>query len=237
MIVNVDAPLTFPAAVGLARQLRRDLLFTDVSQELQYESSYRFDDSGMLVPGKTENLDCSYVAPVSILAKAIMKRRNIAINFFKSDVARNIAGMAVRNGTNSVDILTPTDASFCATRFARLKELIHQWDDAFLSMDTSARSLMLAIDAAMKSLDPDLIDSPSPLHIENFCFFCAMEILLPWGKAGERRNVLLDYRARNIQDLVIARAFRVPLVVIQFISQSNYLEVSRKMNRWYDEHE
>ncbi len=236
-MVNMDAPLTFPAAVGLARQLRRELLFTDVKQTLPYESSYCIDESGMLVPGKTESLDCSYVAPVSILAKAILNKNGVTINFFKSSVAQNTAGMSVRKGANSVDILTAAGASFCVTRFARLKELIHQWDDAFLSMDTSARSLMLAIDAAMKSLDPDLIDSPSPLHIENFCFFCAMEILLPWGKAGERRNVLLDYRARNIQDLVIARAFRVPLVVIQFISQSNYLEVSRKMNRWYDEHE
>ena len=191
----------------------------------------------MLVPGKTENLDCSYVAPVSILAKAIMNRRNITINFFSSRVAQNTAGMSVRKGANTVDILTPGEASFCATRFARLKELIHQWDDAFLSTDTSAKSLMLAIDAALRSLDPDIIDSPSPLHIENFCFFCAIEILLPWGKAGARRNVLVEYRARNLQDLVIARAFRVPLTVIQFISQSNYLEVSRKMNKWFDERE
>lgn len=236
-MVNMDAPLTFPAAVGLARQLRRELLFTDVKQTLPYESSYCIDESGMLVPGKTESLDCSYVAPVSILAKAIMKRRNITINFFKSNVAQNTAGMSVRKGANSVDILTSAGASFCATRFARLKELIHQWDDAFLSTDTSAKSLMLTIEAALKSLDPDIIDSPSPLHIENFCFFCALEILLPWGKAGERRNVLVDYRAQNLQDLVIAQAFRVPLAVVQFISQSNYLEVSRKMNKWFDERE
>lgn len=111
--MNMDAPLTFPAAVGLARQLRRDLLFTDVPQVLQYESSYRFDDSGMLVPEKT-SLNCSYVAPVSILANAIMRRRKIVINFFKSSVARNTAGMSVRKGSNSVDILTRS-----ARRFAR----------------------------------------------------------------------------------------------------------------------
>lgn len=96
---------------------------------------------------------------------------------------------------------------------------------------------MFTIEAALKSLDPDIIDSPSPLHIENFCFFCAIEILLPWGKAGDCRNVLLEYRAKNLQDLVIAQAFRVPLAVVQFISQSNYLEVSRKMNKWFDERE
>ena len=236
-MVNMDAPLTFPAAVGLARQVRRELLFTDVPQVLQYESSYRFDASGMLVPGKTEKLDCSYVAPVSILANAIMKKNGVTINFFKSSVAQNTAGMSVRKGANSVDILTPAGASFCATRFAQLKELIHQWDVRYLSTDTSAKSLMQTIDAALKSLDPDIIDFPSPLHIENFCFFCAMEILLPWGNAGDRRNVLLDYRAKNLQDLVIARAFRVPLVVIQFISQSNYLKVSSTMNNWYDERE
>ncbi len=232
----MDTPLTFPDAVGLARQLRRDLLFTDIPQVLQYESSYQFDISGMLVPSKTR-LTCSYVAPVSILANAIMRKNGVVINFFKSSIARNIAGMSVRKGSNSVDILTPAGASFCATRFAQLKELIHQWNDSFLSTDTSPKSLMLTIEAAMKSLDPDIIDSPSPLHIENFCFFCAMEILLPWGNAGDLRNVLLEYRAKNLPDLVIARAFRVPLVVIQFISQSNYLEVSRKMNKWYDEHE
>lgn len=234
-MVNMDAPLTFPAAVGLARQLRRDLLFPDVRQVLPIES-YRVDASGLLIPDKT-SLNCSYAAPVSILAKAIMNRRNITIDFFKSRVAQNTAGMSVRKGANTVDILTPAGASFCATRFARLKELIHQWDNAFLSTDTSAKSLMLTIEAALKSLDPDIIDSPSPLHIENFCFFCALEILLPWGKAGDRRNVLVDYRAQNLQDLVIAQAFRVPLAVVQFISQSNYLEVSRKMNKWFDERE
>lgn len=232
----MDAPLSFPAAVGLARQLRRELLFTDVVQVLPYESSYRVDASGLLVPDKT-SLKCSYVAPVTLLAKEIMKRRGVTINFFCSDVAKNVAGMSVRNGANSVDILTPSKASFCATRFARLKELVHQWDDAFLSIDMSAKSLMLTIDAAMKSLDPCIIDSPSPLHIENFCFFCAIETLLPWGKSGNLRNVLVDYREKNLQDLVIAQAYRVPLAIIQFISQSNYLDVSRKMNKWFDEHE
>lgn len=234
--MNVDAPLTFPAAVGLARQLRRELLFTDVKQLLPYESSYRVDDSGMLLPGNTETLDCSYVAPVSILARAIMKRRGVIIKFFASSVAENLTGMSVRNRNNSIDVITPADASFCATRFARLKELIHQWDDdKYLSTDTTAKPLMLAIGASMKSLDLETIDSP--LHIENFCFFCAIEILLPWGSVGDLRKILVDYRAKGLEDLVIAQAYRVPLTVIQYISQSKYLEVSRQANTWYDMNE
>lgn len=227
--------LTFPAAVGLARQLRRELLFTDVKQVLPYESSYCVNGDGMLVPGVTESLQCSYVAPISILAREIMNRRGVAIRFFRSKIAENLDGMAVRNGMKGVDIITPTRASFCATRFARLKELVHQWDDRFLSTDTTAKPLMLAIDAAMKSLEPEMLDSP--LHIENFCFFCAIEILLPWGDCGSFRNVLVDYRARGLEDMVIAQAYRVPLAVVQYISQSKYLEISRQTNMWYDAHE
>jgi len=227
--------LTFPAAVGLARQLRRELLFTDVKQVLPYESSYLVNEEGMLVPGNTESLQCSYVAPISIMARAIMRKHGLDIRFVRSNVATDLAGMSVRNGANGIDIITPASASFCATRFARLKELVHQWDGSFLSTDTTAKPLMLAIGAAMKSLDPEILDSP--LHIENFCFFCAIEILLPWGNAGDRRNILVDYRARGLEDMVIAQAYRVPLTVIQYISQSKYLEISRQTNIWYDSHE
>ena len=228
-----DLPLTFSDAVRLARKLHRELSFGEQGQTVNYET-YEFDRSGMLL-SKGVSLDCAYITPVAKLVHAIKSRRQVVVKFFKSPDFVNLQGMAVRPNGLKVDVIVPNDATFCAERFTYVKELVHQWEDAYASKETTAKALVRVIESAMRSLSADTIESP--LHIENFCFFCALEILLPWGRNGDKRKALLDYRDKGLEDLVIAQAYRVPLTVIQFISQSNYLEVSRKTNNWFDERE
>lgn len=226
-------PLTFSDAVRLARKLHRELCFGERSQTVKYET-YAFAANGMLVT-KDVSLDCAYVTPVAKLVQAIKSNRKVDVKFFRSPDFKNLQGMAIRPGVSKVDVIVPDDTTFCVERFAYVKELVHQWEDAYASKDTTAKTLVRVIESAMRSLSADMIESP--LHIENFCFFCALEILLPWGRNGDKRKTLLGYRDKGLEDMVIAQAYRVPLTVIQFISQSNYLEVSRKMNIWFDERE
>ena len=228
-----DLPLTLTNAIYLARTLHQQLCFGVQKQTVKFET-YEFDENGMLV-AKSVSLPCEYVTPVPKLVQAIKRNRDVDVKFFKSHDFVNLQGMAVRPSGSKVDVIVPVKATFCMERFTYVKELVHQWDDSYASKDTTARALVRVIESAMRSLSADMIESP--LHIENFCFFCALEILLPWGRDGDKRKPLLDYRDKGLEDLVIAQAYRVPLTVIQFISQSNYLEVSRKMNNWFDERE
>ena len=226
----MDKPLTLSDAVYLARKLHRDLGFGEKKQTVKYET-YSFDKSGMLV-SNGNSFTCAYVTPVAQLVQGISARRNVKVQFFKSNDFVNLQGMAIRSSKSSVDVIVPKTATFCAERFAYVKELVHQWDDVYASKDTSARALVRVIESAMRSLDVETIFDP--LHIEKFCFFCALEILLPWGRNGEKRKKLIEYRANGLPDLVIAQAYRVPLAVIQFISQSQYLDYSQKMNEATD---
>ena len=180
----MDKPLTLSDAVYLARKLHRELGFGEKKQTVKYET-YSFDKSGMLVSNDA-SFTCSYVTPVVKLVQGIADRRKVGVQFFISRDFVNLQGMAIRPGKKNVDVLVPYDATFCAARFAYVKELIHQWDDVYASKDTSARALVRVIESAMKSLDSETIYDP--LHIENFCFFCALEILLPWGRNGEKRK-------------------------------------------------
>lgn len=221
------SPLTLTNAIYLARTLHQQLCFGVQKQTVKFET-FEFDTNGMLVANSV-SLPCEYVTPVPKLVQAIKCNRNVDVKFFKSLDFVNLQGMAVRPSGSKVDVIVPAKATFCMERFTYVKELVHQWDDSYASKDTTARALVHVIESAMRSLGAETIYEP--LHIENFCFFCALEILLPWGHNGDDRKTLLDYRARGLPDMVIAQAYRVPLAVVQFLSQCQYLELSQKTNQ------
>ena len=213
-------------AICLARKLDASLQFPQKPQTVSRET-YSFDDAGMCVPSQ-ELIKCSYVDPVASLVNHVQTARNVNVGFFASDVLSSRLGFALRTSEKDVAVLFPASASFCCKRFVIVKELIHQCDERYASTDTSAKSLVDVIESAMGSFDP--MRPWDPIGVEDFCYYCALEILLPWGANGEKRKRLLDFRRDGIPDMVIAEAFRIPVMIVQDIS-SQYLCLSSQINQ------
>lgn len=213
-------------AIRLARDLGARLGFRDVPQSVSLEK-YSFDADGVCFADR-KDIECSYVDPVSSLVDHVKSARGVDVRFFASDNLSGQLGFALRTSSADVSVLFPSSASFCCKRFVIVKELIHQCDERYASTDTSAKSLVDVIESAMGSFDP--MRPWDPIGVEDFCYYCALEILLPWGANGEKRKRLLDFRRDGIPDMVIAEAFRIPVMIVQDIS-SQYLCLSSQINQ------
>lgn len=224
-------------AIQLARRLHEEGQFSVLSRKLQYVAVYRENGkTGSLIPQKLATVTEQVVDPAPYLHAEIQKRRAIKIRFvavdLPEDVRNSVPTLAVMEGPDRAVVLFQRDATYCIRRFGRVKELIHLYDGSFVTSDTSGVALSEAISAAMRLSTPSLEHASDPLHPEHFCYYCALELLLWWGKpSGDIRQRLTNMHAAKTPEYIMACSFRVPLAVIQrFFECSQYVRISHELN-------
>lgn len=175
-------------------------------------------------------LICTYADPIPFLVGEL-KKRGITVRILAVNVTVNVLGLASLKGGNILEIRVRQNASFCVKRFAILKELIHYFKPEWYANDTSEKALYDSISQSSRcrSVWPGIV---TPLHIESFCYYCAIETLLWWGKDGAARGSLADMHQSGVTEYVMACAFRVPLSVVQYFfeADSRYAGVSNQLN-------
>lgn len=108
----------------------------------------------------------------------------------------------------------------CWTRFVATKELAH----VYMGFAPGYLTLNLLLTAALSARqtlpehDNDLIDD------EKFCFYLAMEILLPPGKI---RKEAIDMRASGKTSYEIAKRFLIPERIVTHFFDMGFLDRSR----------
>ena len=109
----------------------------------------------------------------------------------------------------------------CWTRFVAAKELAH----VYMGFAPGYSSLNLLLTAALSARqtlpehDNDLIKD------EMFCFYLAMEILLP---PGQIRKEAIDMRSSNKTSYEIAKRFLIPERIVTHFFDMGFLDRSRK---------
>lgn len=224
-------------AVQLARRLHEEGQFQVFTRKFQYVAVYTENNkTGALVPQKIAVANEQTVDPAPYLHAEILKRRAIKIRFVAVDlpegVRNSVPTLAVMEGPDRAVVLFQRNARYCIRRFGRVKELIHLYDDGFVTSDTSGTALSEAISAAMRLSTPTLQQASNPLHPEHFCYYCALELLLWWGKpSGDIRKRLTDMHEAKTPEYIMACSFRVPLSVIQrFFDCGQYAQISYQLN-------
>lgn len=112
----------------------------------------------------------------------------------------------------------------CWCRMTATKEIVHLYNGLLLD---GGNSLNLDIIAARDCrIDIPAIDQE--LHQEKFCFFAAIEILLPQFLRGELSDA---HHVHQLSPNKIATQCRVPQTIITYYFERHYAECSLEANR------
>ena len=226
-------------AIQLARKLHRTLRFPRIHNEVSFVEKFAVDEkTGLLKPSSIVKLQNDYVAPIKMLKAEVERRRGKRVEFLESKCLQKMRGFAP-SSNDVIPVILKSEASFCVRRFAALKELIHNYDEQYCTSDTSPIAVLNAIESAILCARPGVHSDVAPLHVETFCYFCALEVLMPWGERGSLRRQVAEFRTLKTPDLVIAKLYRVPLTEVQkfFDSHGRYVDISRNINTQIDDEE
>ena len=224
-------PMTMQGAVSYARTLHRDLHFLYVKRVLVYDSKYVCEEDGSTRPQKS-SLECEYVDPLPELIREIQTRRGLAVVVQNVDLAVGVLAVARVVFGNVLQIRIQKSLTYCVKRFAVLKELLHYYDESLSSRDTSEEFLYEAICASMHCRfgRPDVY---AKIHVEELCYYAAIELLLFWGHEGKGRDFLMELHGpQKMPEYFMACAFRTPLSIVQYFFEDNsrYAELSYALN-------
>lgn len=226
-------------AIRLARELHRLLCFSSIPNEVSFVEKYSVDEnSGLLRPSVIKKLKNNYIAPVAILKAEVERQRRKEVKFLESERLSFLRGFSP-SSKDVIPIILKHDSTFCVRRFAALKELIHNYDIKYTTSETTPKAVLNAIESALACSQPGIHGDVASLHVEAFCYFCALEILIPWGEKGCLRRQIAEFREQKTPDLVIAELYRVPLVEVRrlFDAHGRYMDISRNINTQLDDEE
>lgn len=226
-------------AIRLAREMHRSLHFSTIPNEVSFVEKYSVDeDTGLLKPSLIKKLKNNYIAPVAILKAEVERRRGKDVKFLESERFRSLRGFAP-SSKDVIPIILKRESTFCVRRFTALKELIHNYDYRYITRETTPKAVLNAIESALACSQPGIHSDVASLHVEAFCYFCALEILIPWGEKGCLRRQIAEFHAQKIPDLVIAELYRVPLAEVRrfFDPHGRYVDISRNINTQLDDEE
>jgi len=114
----------------------------------------------------------------------------------------------------------------CWTRFSVTKELLHLYMGCTANGESINDRLMLAQDCRKNLPNNDI----SPIDDETYCFYMAIELMLPWA----HRDELSDMNANNEPPLEMAKRFMIPLQIIKHYFEGEYGARSFRINRGLD---
>ena len=222
---------TFSEAVRLARTLSSELLVAVHPQKVVYPAKFVVDAKGTTKEVQASLL-CAYVDPVPGLIKKVEKLLKVTVVVKTMDLCSCVTGLSFLHDDQPIlEVRVQKSASYCVKRFAVLKELLHYVKPELSSSLTTEDSLSHSIMSAMCCRVP-FPSIEAEFHPEAFCYYCAIEMTLWWGKNGaERRRLIEMHQNSSVTHEVMAVAYRAPLFVIQFFfEESYYSELSFAVN-------
>lgn len=223
--------MTMQGAVSYARSLHRDIGFHFVTRVLDYPAKYVIGNDG-LQDSKMESVQCAYVEPLVALVKAVQRRRKFIVTVKEVDLSVGVLAIARVVKGNILEIRVQKGLTYCVKRFAILKELLHYYEADLASSDTSEDFLYEAICSSMRCRFARS-DVYAKIHVEELCYYAAIEVLLYWGENGAGRESLIKLRNdKKMPEYFIACAFRTPLSIVQYFFEDNsrYSELSYALN-------
>ena len=223
--------MTMQGSVAYARSLHNDLGFGFVTRMLDYPARYVLGNDGSSVV-QMESVRCTYVEPLVALVKAVQRRRKFVVAIKEVDLSVGVLAIARVMKGNVLEIRLQKGLTYCVKRFAILKELLHYYETDLASSDTSEDFLYDAVCASMRCRFARS-DVYAKIHVEELCYYAAIEVLLYWGKNGAGRKFLIELRDdKKRPEYFIACAFRTPLSIVQYFFEDNsrYSELSYALN-------
>ncbi len=132
---------------------------------------------------------------------------------------------------NFILIPRSTQRNYCWRRFTKCKELCHLLIDTKSSLWCTDVMRQLESAASRPLFEGNLEDGDKSLSSEQFCYFLALELAVPWKVRLEHPELQTvkdkDYRA-------YAEVFRIPEAVVESADRSGYLDASLAVNRGLD---
>lgn len=113
----------------------------------------------------------------------------------------------------------------CWTRFCAAKELLH----VYCGCSDGVADTSVLLKAAKASRFTALDKPTAEVDEETFCFYLAVEVMLPWPK----RLMLSDMKARGEPILSMAQIFKIPTIIIDHYLNSGYAPLSFAANKAY----
>lgn len=222
-------PMSLKGAIRFARELESKLAILYIPNQVDY-CGYVVTPEGSLSAGPITKVEEKYAEPAAALSDFILKMRGIAVRVFYSTKANHVGGVALWVTPKRVDVILPAKATMCVKRFSVVKELLHYCDASYSNSETTSKSVIEALESAMRSFRRVDGNGDVALHAEAFCFFAAVEMLFYWGSKGGVRKHLMELHSDNVPDMILAKLFKVPLLIEQFFFESGYSEKSLSIN-------
>jgi len=220
---------TLRDAVRLSRRLHDKNVLSFQSHQVSYEQYEIADDGSTKEIQKTFTFD--YVEHQK-LAAHILKERKVKVSFrrYSGSTTTNVIAMTYAIDESNYVIIYDGNATDCKKRFAFVKELMHIYIGTVEESLTPESIELLLETASMCRRDPLLARKMTP---EDFCYFCAIETLIPYGRDGNYRKKFTDLHSKlNLTPYTMAYAVKVPMTVIHYFfeCESKYAQQSMAIN-------
>ena len=201
---------TLAGAIKAADELSTNLSFPKINKVFDYQ--------------KNKNISSQYIEPRGCLIEAIRRQgKKVVIKYIPASEADgafpDLTVSITRKDRNGVYCISIDQrCSFCARRFAGVKELLHVYFD-ILERSPAIQEITDTLSDAINSRrvigEKGQDDNDIVLSGEAFCYIVAIEILLPFGEY--RSHVENEHDPGNGKnDYYTALMTRIPSSVIYF---------------------